>query len=159
MAIAARKSVRVSLKEADAITFMKSKNDTRHRQANSCGSITRGDSKVDQLSGKLSATRREDESWSIDGAELARYIEVNGHRFQPETGSGKQPKTPDIRLLPGAMSFASTQCPAPLAVAQKDQLLCDSGNSESPPSSSMIARCWRTVMACSTVSLVSVRRM
>jgi hypothetical protein len=36
-------------------------------------------------SGKLSATRREDGSWAIDGAELARYVEANGHRFRAET--------------------------------------------------------------------------
>ena len=36
-------------------------------------------------SGKLSATRREDGSWAIDGSELARYLEVNGHRFRSET--------------------------------------------------------------------------
>jgi hypothetical protein len=35
-------------------------------------------------SGKLSATRREDGSWAIDGAELARYIEVNGCRFRTD---------------------------------------------------------------------------
>jgi hypothetical protein len=44
-------------------------------------------------SGKLSATRREDGSWAIDGAELARYLDVNGHRFRTETGSGEQPET------------------------------------------------------------------
>lgn len=32
--------------------------------------------------GKLSATKREDHSFGIDPAELARYVEVNGHRFQ-----------------------------------------------------------------------------
>jgi excisionase family DNA binding protein len=42
--------------------------------------------------GKLSATRREDGSWSIDGAELARYVEVNGHRFK-ETGDPDRPET------------------------------------------------------------------
>jgi phage terminase Nu1 subunit (DNA packaging protein) len=31
--------------------------------------------------GKLSATRREDKTWSIDTAELARYFEANQHRF------------------------------------------------------------------------------
>jgi excisionase family DNA binding protein len=44
--------------------------------------------------GKLSATRREDGSWSIDNAELARYLDANGHRFRSETGSGEQPETP-----------------------------------------------------------------
>jgi excisionase family DNA binding protein len=31
--------------------------------------------------GKLSATKREDHSFGIDPAELARYVAVNGHRF------------------------------------------------------------------------------
>jgi excisionase family DNA binding protein len=44
--------------------------------------------------GKLSATRKEDGSWSIDNAELARYLDANGHRFRSETGSGEQPATP-----------------------------------------------------------------
>jgi hypothetical protein len=43
--------------------------------------------------GKLSATRREDQSWAIDPAELARYLEANGHRFRPLTGSSGQPET------------------------------------------------------------------
>ena len=29
----------------------------------------------------------------IDGSELARYQEVNGHRFRSETVSGEQPET------------------------------------------------------------------
>jgi len=29
----------------------------------------------------------------IDGSELARYQEVNGHRFRSETASGEQPET------------------------------------------------------------------
>ena len=37
--------------------------------------------------GKLSATRREDGSWCIDGAELARYVEANGHRFPAGNGA------------------------------------------------------------------------
>ena len=47
--------------------------------------------------GKLSATRREDGSWAIDGAELARYLDVNGHRFRSETVPGEQPAT-DVEL-------------------------------------------------------------
>ena len=43
--------------------------------------------------GKLSATRREDGSWAIDGAELARYLEVNGHQLQSETVPGEQAAT------------------------------------------------------------------
>ena len=44
-------------------------------------------------SGKLSATRREDGSWAIDGSELGRYLEVNGHRFRSETVPGEQAET------------------------------------------------------------------
>jgi len=44
-------------------------------------------------SGKLSATRREDGSWAIDGSELARYLEVNGHRFRSETVPSEQAET------------------------------------------------------------------
>jgi excisionase family DNA binding protein len=40
-------------------------------------------------SGKLSATRREDNSWAIENAELARYVEAHGHRFRPEAVAGK----------------------------------------------------------------------
>ena len=36
-------------------------------------------------SGKLSASRREDGSWSIDGAELTRYFEEIAPSEQPET--------------------------------------------------------------------------
>ena len=36
-------------------------------------------------SGKLSASRREDGSWSIDGAELTRYFEETAPSEQPET--------------------------------------------------------------------------
>ena len=43
--------------------------------------------------GKLSATRREDGSWAIDGSELARYLEVNGHRFRSETVPSEQAAT------------------------------------------------------------------
>lgn len=39
--------------------------------------------------GKLSATRREDSSWAIDGAELDRYWQANQHRMRPAT-----PQTP-----------------------------------------------------------------
>jgi hypothetical protein len=52
--------------------------------------------------GKLSATRREDGSWCIDGAELARYVDANSHRFRPETVddpvAGEQLETiPELR--------------------------------------------------------------
>jgi excisionase family DNA binding protein len=44
-------------------------------------------------SGKLSATRREDNSWAIENAELARYIEAHGHRFRPQTVPDDQTET------------------------------------------------------------------
>jgi len=44
-------------------------------------------------SGKLSATRREDNSWAIENAELARYVEAHGHRFRPATAAGDPPGT------------------------------------------------------------------
>jgi hypothetical protein len=43
--------------------------------------------------GKLSATRRADGSWSIDNAELARYRDANGHRFRSATGKADQVET------------------------------------------------------------------
>jgi Helix-turn-helix domain len=60
--------------------------------ARHCG-VSKGTISKAIASGKLSATRREDGSWAIDGAELARYLEVNGHRFRSETGSGEQVET------------------------------------------------------------------
>src|SRR5215471_13742680 len=60
--------------------------------ARHCG-VSKGTISKAIASGKLSATRREDGSWAIDGAELARYLDVNGHRFRSETGSGEQPAT------------------------------------------------------------------
>ena len=47
--------------------------------------------------GKLSATRREDGSWAIDGSELARYLEVNGHRFEHRPDLYMRPR---CRLAP-----------------------------------------------------------
>ena len=44
-------------------------------------------------SGKLAATRRQDNSWAIGNAELARYVEAHGHRFRPETVAGDQAET------------------------------------------------------------------
>lgn len=53
--------------------------------ARHCG-VSKGTISKAIASGKLSATRRENGSWAIDGAaELARYVEVNGHRFRSET--------------------------------------------------------------------------
>jgi Helix-turn-helix domain len=60
--------------------------------ARHCG-VSKGTISKAIASGKLSATRREDGSWAIDGAELARYVEVNGHRFRAETGAGEQAET------------------------------------------------------------------
>jgi len=65
---------------------------TLGQAARHCG-VSKGTISKAIASGKLSATRREDGSWAIDGAELARYLDVNGHRFRTETGSGKQPET------------------------------------------------------------------
>ena len=48
-----------------------------------CG-ISKGTLSKAIASGKLSATRREDASWAIDGAELARYLSVNEHRFRQQ---------------------------------------------------------------------------
>jgi excisionase family DNA binding protein len=45
-------------------------------------------------SGKLSATRNTDSSWSIDPAELQRYWNEHGHRFsRSETVENDQPET------------------------------------------------------------------
>ena len=60
--------------------------------ARHCG-VSKGTISKAIASGKLSATRREDGSWAIAGAELARYLEVNGHRFRAETGAGEQAET------------------------------------------------------------------
>jgi hypothetical protein len=43
--------------------------------------------------GTLSATRREDGSWKIDNAELARYLEANQHRFRSDTVETDQVET------------------------------------------------------------------
>jgi hypothetical protein len=43
--------------------------------------------------GKLSATRREDGSWKIDNAELARYLEANQHCFRSDTVETDQVET------------------------------------------------------------------
>jgi hypothetical protein len=65
---------------------------TLGQAARHCG-VSKGTISKAIASGKLSATRREDGSWAIDGAELARYLDVNGHRFRSETGSIEQPET------------------------------------------------------------------
>jgi len=60
--------------------------------AKHCG-VTKSTISKAIAAGKLSATRREDGSWSIDASELARYVEANGHRFRSETGASEQPAT------------------------------------------------------------------
>lgn len=52
--------------------------------ARQCG-VAKGTVSKAIRSGKLSATRNEDGSFRIDAAELARYLEANGHRFRAET--------------------------------------------------------------------------
>jgi excisionase family DNA binding protein len=77
---------------------------TLGQAAKHCG-VSKGTISKAISSGKLSATRHEDGSWAIDGAELARYVEANGHRFRsatvnspvdgerPETGPATHPAT------------------------------------------------------------------
>ena len=48
--------------------------------ARQCG-VAKGTISKAIKTGKLSATRNEDSSWSIDAAELQRYVEANRHRF------------------------------------------------------------------------------
>jgi hypothetical protein len=81
--------------------------------ARHCG-VSKGTISKAIASGKLSATRREDGSWAIDGAELARYLEVNGHRFRSETGAGEQPETSN--------SVAELRARAELAEQRLDDL-------------------------------------
>ena len=49
--------------------------------------------------GKLSATRREDGSWSIDSAELARYLDANGYRFRSKAGNADRQLLEKLRLV------------------------------------------------------------
>jgi excisionase family DNA binding protein len=49
--------------------------------ARQCG-VAKGTISKAIKSGKLSATRNEESSWSIDAAELHRYVEANRHRFR-----------------------------------------------------------------------------
>jgi len=60
--------------------------------ARQCG-VAKGTISKAIKTGKLSATRREDGTWSIDNAELARYLDANGHRFRSETGEADQLET------------------------------------------------------------------
>jgi excisionase family DNA binding protein len=59
--------------------------------------------------GKLSATRREDGSWSIDNAELARYLDAyldaNGYRFRTKTGDADHQLLEKLRLVHGEPRF------------------------------------------------------
>jgi hypothetical protein len=54
----------------------------------------------------LAATRREDGSWKIDNAELARYLEANQHRFRSETGEDDQPET-DVSTVAELRAWAA----------------------------------------------------
>ena len=60
--------------------------------ARQCG-VAKGTISKAIKTGKLSATRREDNSWAIDNAELARYLEANGHRFRSDTVEADRPET------------------------------------------------------------------
>ena len=60
--------------------------------ARQCG-VAKGTISKAIKSGKLSATRNEDTSWSIDAAELHRYVEANRHRFRSETFKPDRPET------------------------------------------------------------------
>ena len=60
--------------------------------ARQCG-VAKGTISKAIKTGKLSATRREDGSWKIDNAELARYLEANGHRFRSDTVEPGRPET------------------------------------------------------------------
>jgi excisionase family DNA binding protein len=60
--------------------------------AKHCG-VSKGTISKAIASGKLSATRREDGSWSIDLSEITRYLEAHGHRFRSETVAGDQAAT------------------------------------------------------------------
>ena len=60
--------------------------------ARQCG-VAKGTISKAIKSGKLSATRNEDSSWSIDAAELHRYVEANRHRFRSETFKPERPET------------------------------------------------------------------
>jgi excisionase family DNA binding protein len=58
---------------------------TLGQAARHCG-VAKGTISKAIKTGKLSATRHEDGSWKIDNAELARYLDANGHRFRSDTG-------------------------------------------------------------------------
>ena len=60
--------------------------------ARQCG-VAKGTISKAIKTGKLSATRREDHSWAIDNAELARYLEANQHRFRSDTVEFDQVET------------------------------------------------------------------
>jgi excisionase family DNA binding protein len=65
---------------------------TLGQAARQCG-VSKGTLSKAISTGKLSATRNEDSSWSIDAAELARYVEANRHRFRSETFKPERPET------------------------------------------------------------------
>src|SRR5215472_11986121 len=80
---------------------------TLGQAARHCG-VSKGTISKAIASGKLSATRREDGSWAIDGAELARYLDVNGHRFRCLAGAGLL-----LVLATGAAGAQQQQPPPP----------------------------------------------
>jgi excisionase family DNA binding protein len=59
--------------------------------------------------GSLSATRREDGSWSIDNAELARYLDAyldaHGYRSRSKTGDADHQLLEKLRLVHGEPRF------------------------------------------------------
>ena len=112
--------------------------------------------------GKLSATRREDGSWSIDNAELARYLDANGHRFRSDTVETDQAETvpelraraelaeqrladlramlEDMKAQRGRWETVATRLslPAPKPAAETP---------ETPPPASRLRRAWRWMRA------------
>ena len=71
--------------------------------AQQCGVTRSTISERDSGTGKLSATRREDGSWSIDSVELARYLDAyldaNGYRFRAEAGDANHQLLEKLRLV------------------------------------------------------------
>jgi excisionase family DNA binding protein len=65
---------------------------TLGQAARHCG-VAKGTISKAIKTGKLSATRHEDGSWKIDNAELARYLDANGHRFRSDTGEPDRAET------------------------------------------------------------------
>jgi excisionase family DNA binding protein len=81
---------------------------TLGQAARHCG-VSKGTISKAIKTGKLSATRREDGSWSIDNAELARYLDAyldaNGYRFHSKTGDADHQLLEKLRLVHGEPRF------------------------------------------------------